>query len=603
MRVRVAVQCSKLPSGVEDKDIEQLPVYSATSFATYLQSDFCIWMDRLAAECPDHPLCAKMRDPLGLEYFRKLGLDVEEALMVWIRCQHPEWTFLDLHVSAEDAWKYGGDWRWAAAQQTLKALKSEVDVIYQAPLYHRDLQLYGIADFILRRGVNGTVEYTIWDTKLSSHAQGHYLAQLACYAEALSSMCSELHSSQPRVVAKVGLVLGAEAARKGTAVELPVPALRPHFLRAWRAFSAFQRRFDARGPPSPLSAVGGGRWAEAAWQLLRDEDDLIIVAGIHKTQRRKLQNLGITKLQQLAAVSPSRLPSLAKSAGLKLATLQRLRLQARLQHKSKSSTIPASKLLANAKQILQHLPHDNEGDLFLDLESSPSPGCNLNYLIGICCRDGQYLTWWAHTVEDEQKNFEAVLDYIFQRRSLYDGMHVYCYGHFEAAAFRHTAERSSAEYKAKTEEFVNDVLVDLLPVVKGSLALGLPGYGLKQVERMYKKARSTDIAIALDSMVVYQKWAEESDGDADTSQLLRHIREYNEDDCKSTMELLRWLRKRCAKVQVPYVPKTPAKRGKAPSKKSETADVSKALEDFKKFVNERCEEEERFRCEMQTQPP
>jgi hypothetical protein len=40
---------------------------------------------------------------------------------------------------------------------------------------------------------------------------------------------------------------------------------------------------------------------------------------------------------------------------------------------------------------------DNEGDLFLDLESSPSAGLNLNYLIGICCRDGQYLTWWAHT--------------------------------------------------------------------------------------------------------------------------------------------------------------------------------------------------------------
>lgn len=562
-------------------------------------------MDRLAAECPDHPLCAKMGDPRGLQYFWKLGLDVEEALIEWIRCQHPEWTFLDLHISAEDAWKCGDrDWRSAAAQQTLKALDAEVDVIYQAPVYHRDLQLYGIADFILRREVNGTVEYTIWDTKLSSHAQGHYLAQLACYAEALSSMCSELHSSQSRVVAKVGLVLGAEAARKGTAVELPVPALRPHFLRAWRAFRGFQRRFDVRSRPSPLSAVGGGRWAEAAWQLLEEEDDLIIVAGIQKTQRRKLQNFGIMKLQQLAAVSPSRLPSLAKSTGLQLATVQRLRLQARLQHKSKSSTIPASKLLANAKQILQHLPHDNEGDLFLDLESSPSAGLNLNYLIGICCRDGQYLTWWAHTVEDEQKSFEAVLDYIFQRRSLYEGMHVYCYGHFEAAAFRRTAERSSAEYQAKTEEFINDVLVDLLPVVKGSLALGLPGYGLKQVERMYKKARRTDIAVAVNSMVAYQKWVEESDGDADTSQLLCHIREYNEDDCKSTMELLRWLRKRCAKVQVPHVPKTPApKRGKAPSKKSETADVSKALEDFKKFVNERCEQEERFRCKMQTQPP
>ena len=61
-------------------------------------------------------------------------------------------------------------------------------------------------------------------------------------------------------------------------MELPVPALRPHFLRAWRAFSAFQRRFDARGPPSPLSAVGGGRWAEAAWQLLRDEEPWVFWA-------------------------------------------------------------------------------------------------------------------------------------------------------------------------------------------------------------------------------------------------------------------------------------------------------------------------------------
>ena len=48
-------------------------------------------------------------------------------------------------------------------------------------------------------------------------------------------------------------------------------------------------------------------------------------------RRRKLQNFRITKLQQLAAVSPSRLPSLAKSTGLQLATVQRLRLQARLQ--------------------------------------------------------------------------------------------------------------------------------------------------------------------------------------------------------------------------------------------------------------------------------
>ena len=101
---------------------------------------------------------------------------------------------------------------------------------------------------------------------------------------------------------------------------------------------------------------------------------------------------------------------------------------------------------------------DNQGDLFLDLESSPLPwGNQLKYLIGIWCRDGEFLTWWSHTLEDEQKNFEAVLDFILKRRSQFEGMHVYCYGHFEASAFRRTAERSSSEYQAKTEESACEV--------------------------------------------------------------------------------------------------------------------------------------------------
>ena len=115
---RVAFQVSS----VQEEASELLPVYSATSLASYLQSDFSTWMDRLAVECPDHPLCAKVSHLQIFECFRRQGLDVENTLLQWIQQEHPEWTLLSL----ADTRKVSGDWRSAAAQQTLQALEDEV---------------------------------------------------------------------------------------------------------------------------------------------------------------------------------------------------------------------------------------------------------------------------------------------------------------------------------------------------------------------------------------------------------------------------------------------------------------------------------------------
>lgn len=97
---------------------------------------------------------------------------------------------------------------------------------------------------------------------------------------------------------------------------------------------------------------------------------------------------------------------------------------------------------------------DDGGDLFLDLEGMAlfKDPYFLNYLIGISLRDGSYLEWWSHRLEDEAQSFQKVLDYVFNRRKEYPDMHVYCYGHYEAGAFRRTARRLSDEYQAMTEE-------------------------------------------------------------------------------------------------------------------------------------------------------
>jgi uncharacterized protein len=89
------------------------------------------------------------------------------------------------------------------------------------------------------------------------------------------------------------------------------------------------------------------------------------------------------------------------------------------------------------------------------------------------------------------------------------------------------------------------VFVDLYRVVRQSLMIGEPSYSLKYVEHLYRGRREEDVASAGESMVFYQRWLIAQEGDSpETSAILKQIRDYNEQDCRSTAELAGWLRRR-----------------------------------------------------------
>ncbi|CAJ1460986.1 unnamed protein product [Effrenium voratum] len=547
-------------------------VYSATSFAVFIQSDFLAWMARLEKECPWHPLC-KLKKPLTSLMFAQKGEEVESKLLEWIRTEHSEWTLVDLKGCFFSDINKCTNWREKAAEKTVEAL-SRADVIYQAPVYDNELKLFGIVDFLLRRRLpTGEEEYVVWDTKLAGHAQGHHLAQLACYAAALQRMgCA---------VAKVGLVLGNQA--PGASVELPAAELLPYFQRGWAAFRAFERDFDAAAAPDPAEtpAAQWGSWDQAALDILTKRDDIALVAGLTRLHRRKLRRLGFETLTQLAQLPRPQVPEAAKELKMAPRRLEKLRLQAWLQYKSRKTKRPASRVLAGAAKTLARLPEDDEGDLFLDLEGifTNEPWGMHDYLIGICMQDGTYHHWWSH---DDMSHFEQVLDWISSRRQQFPSLHVYCYGHYEGTAFRRFADSADSRSRKLAEELLS-ILVDLHPLVKGSLALGLPGYGLKNVEKMFKPPREGAVEDAVQSMVAYMQW--QQDGNPE---LLRQIREYNRDDCISTKKLLSWLRKRCARVPkvAPMPAKEPPRRQATGPEKDPS--ISKALEEFKRVVDERC---------------
>ena len=116
-------------------------------------------------------------------------------------------------------------------------------------------------------------------------------------------------------------------------------------------------------------------------------------------------------------------------------------------------------------------------------------------------------------------------------------MHVYHYAPYETTA----AKRLAAKYATREEEvdilLREGVFVDLYRVVRRALQ-GNSGLLLKDVEHLYREKRSGDVATGGASVVAYHEWTVSGEsGDWRKSLLLRHIRDYNEEDCRP-----RWIR-------------------------------------------------------------
>src|SRR5216684_3997442 len=72
---------------------------------------------------------------------------------------------------------------WRARQETLEAMRSGADVIYQAALF--DGRWLGFADFLERVG---PLNYEVVDTKLARSAKAAALLQTSLYSELLAAM-------------------------------------------------------------------------------------------------------------------------------------------------------------------------------------------------------------------------------------------------------------------------------------------------------------------------------------------------------------------------------------------------------------------------------
>jgi len=265
---------------------------------------------------------------------------------------------------------------------------------------------------------------------------------------------------------------------------------------------------------------------------------------MRRSQARKLQTAGINTLTDLAQTETSDVERMSSI------TLANLKQQARLQSTSLLTGKPTYELLSTKpeeRRGLHLLPPESASDVWFDMEGYPHIEGGLEYLFGVTYLDqageAVFSDWWAHDRDQERLAFENLIDWLYDRWRNNPELHVYHYASYEVSALRRLMGRYGTREQALDELLRNQVFVDLYRIVRNAVKVGEPRYSIKNLEHFYMGQRNCNVKNAVQSLVYYESWLEQPDGqDFHTSSILAEIRAYNKDDCDSTMLLTGWLR-------------------------------------------------------------
>ena len=465
------------------------------------------------------------------------------------------------------------------AKTTTAALRDGADVVYQGVLIREQAigepALLGRPDFLVRADLlptpdgeprPGGVHYEVVDAKLARSAKARAVVQTSFYSHLLAG----LQGIEPRWM---HLALG-----NGEFVPFKVNDYAAYERQTRRVLGAFIADDPGENPPSdpypdPVEHCAICRWSELCADRRRRDDDLSLIAGITKGQRRALKAAGVSTRRGFAALAD--LPDLSR---VSRKALERARLQARLQVASEDEGHIRYEILdperdaAGALVVnrgLLALPEPMAGDLFFDIEgaryySEDGKEFGLQYLFGVVdtadIDEGgtpRYTAIWSFDRQGEKRAFEKLIDFITERRVRNPGLHVYHYNHYEPTSIDHLTElhetrqeavgRLMGRFATREDEvdelFRLGVFVDLYRVVRQGLRAGVESYSLKRLERLCGYTRQVDLREATLNLIAFEAALEEGTAAGDRERQ-RIVAGYNQDDCRAALALRDWLEQR-----------------------------------------------------------
>jgi predicted RecB family nuclease len=502
-------------------------LYSPSDLIQFLENEAVTWFDRFNIERPG--VLLRDEESSSEQLAQAQGDEHERKFVDQLTIEHKD--IVNLRGVSD------------ACARTLDAMRGGREVIYQAHLEGDEFA--GYADFLIRvegKSEFGGYRYEVWDTKLARSLKPYYAVQLSCYAELLEL----LQGVRPEYL---GVVLGS-----GSHERLRTDDYFSYYKAVKQAFLQQQRTFHPDCVPPLCGTADYRHWTGHVTRQLEQQDDLSFVANIRTRQIEKLQASGIATMTQLASCERA-------VDGIQKESLERLRTQAKLQLASRGRVNPTFEFIPfdgeKPRLGFGGLPPSSKNDISFDIEGYPFLEDGIEYLFGATFQESgdiKFRDWWAHDRQQERTSFEEFILWVHARWLEDPSMHIFHYASYEVSALKRLMCRHGS-CEAQVDDLLrNGVFVDLYTVLRQALIVGSTGYSLKNVEHLYMPDRTAEITTAGDSMVQYHRWLQLKDGDTwERSAILRGLRNYNEQDCRSTWLLMEWLRNVQSASGVAYV--------------------------------------------------
>ena len=505
----------------------------------------------------------ELMDPM-MELVKRLGIIHEDRVLTQLKETLTTVVEIpyDRSVSSENPalWKANIS---DAASQTVEALGSQADAIFQGVFFHDNLPdtsltvaFQGFADFL----VHGDQGWEVWDSKLARSAKDPALIQVAAYNDQLRRL--GIHTSP-----EVRLVLG-----DGTHSIHDVDSLLLDYKDQRRELlNLLEERVkdpDATPWDDARYVACGTKGCPACVEQIALTDDLFQVAGLRKTQRSKLKLAGFQTLTEFA--SATRKEVLTRTTGIGQDTLAQLHTQASLQRQTQDNPEERPAWSVLSAQMLDTLPPVSPGDLFFDFEGDPiyqefdannrpigglSSGdeavwFGIEYLFGLwgshfdpSTDQPGFVSFWAENFAEEK---QALIDFcalVDERLEKFPDLHIYHYASYERTRLSVLAARHQVA-QPTIDRLLNGVLVDLYPVVMKGVRIGLPSYSLKALEALYfEPGTRSGIAGGGESVAAFVDYLDalSTGNQAEALAIRNSILHYNTIDCFSTEALRNWL--------------------------------------------------------------
>jgi predicted RecB family nuclease len=416
---------------------------------------------------------------------------------------------------------------------TKTAVREHVRVIYQSALEapwsdgSSDWVIRGDPDFLLLRGDT----YAIRDSKVSRRiteaAHPEILRQLTLYGWLFEQTFDqpplnlEVHSGTGQVI-RLGLLS------------------RDAMFDDLRRIAAAKSALDEFYTPVGWTKCGRCHFNHRNWPRAVDAGDVALVVGVDKNMANQLRSEGVVTISDLVTRFDG-------------ATLSKFRYpwgnRTRRVGSSAESILRMGESLLNSDEIVfakPSVPWYSDYVMF-DLEGIPAQLDELEkiYLWGLQVygeNGGEYVGTISDAGhEGDRQGWAGFLDSaqnVFQEHGDVPFVH---WHHYERVRLDMYIQRFGDPKRIARR--IRRNLLDLLPVTQSSVALPLPSYSLKVVEKYVGFRRTLEEANGDWAMATYIEATETEDEERRT-ELYQRVLDYNREDLAATWAVLSWLRSR-----------------------------------------------------------